>query len=107
MPADEAAILTEVAQILYAIRDDSGVGGEITMSTTFADDLELESIDVVSLAGRLQVRYGDAVNFAQFIAGLDLEAVRELSVGRLVEHIAAALDEAGVGAGAGKVGTPA
>ncbi|MEV6929357.1 phosphopantetheine-binding protein [Dactylosporangium sp. NPDC051485] len=105
MPADQAAILAEVAEMLYAIRDHHGVDGEITMSTTFQDDLEMESIDVVSLAGRLQVRFGDTVNFAQFIAGLDLDEARHLRVGQLVEHIAASLDRAG--AGPDRVGTPA
>ncbi|MER7003946.1 phosphopantetheine-binding protein [Dactylosporangium sp. NPDC000555] len=95
MPADQAAILAEVAEMLHAIRDHAGVDGEITMSTRFEEDLEMESIDVVSLAGRLQVRYGDTVNFAQFIAGLDLDSVRHLRVGQLVEYIAAALDEVG------------
>ncbi|MFG2044560.1 acyl carrier protein [Dactylosporangium sp. NPDC048998] len=95
MPADQATILAEVAEMLHAIRDHAGVDSEITMSTRFEDDLEMESIDVVSLAGRLQVRYGDTVNFAQFIAGLDLDSVRHLSVGQLVEYIAAALDEVG------------
>ncbi|GAA2362614.1 acyl carrier protein [Dactylosporangium salmoneum] len=105
MPADRSAILAEVAEMLYAIRDHSGVDGEITMSTTFQDDLEMESIDVVSLAGRLQARFGDTVNFAQFIAGLDMDAARHLRVGQLVEHIAASVDNAD--AGPGRVGTPA
>jgi acyl carrier protein len=112
MHADRAAILAEVAEMLHAIRDHAGVDGEITMSTRFEADLEMESIDVVSLAGRLQVRYGDTVNFAQFIAGLDLDSVRHLSVGQLVDYIADALDTAAAGAGdngagLGKVGTPA
>lgn len=111
MSADQATILAEVAAMLHAIRDHAGVDGEITMSTRFTDDLEMESIDVVSLAGRLQVRYGDGVNFPQFIAGLDLDEIRQLTVGRLVEYIAAALAEPQPGAGAdaslGRTGAPA
>nr|BFE59260.1 hypothetical protein GCM10020063_037860 [Dactylosporangium thailandense] len=105
MPADQTAILAEIAEMLYAIRDHSGLEGEITMESTFQDDLGMESIDVVSLAGRLQARFGDTVNFAQFIAGLDVDAARHLRVGRLVEHIAASLDQAD--AGSGRVGMPA
>ncbi|MEO3776502.1 phosphopantetheine-binding protein [Micromonospora sp. B11E3] len=112
MSVDQARILAEVAEMLHAIRDDAGVDGEITMATRFQDDLEMESIDVISLAGRLQVRYGNAVNFAQFVAGLDLDSVRELRVGQLVEYIATALagTEAGDGsadAGLGRAGLPA
>ncbi|MEE6263155.1 acyl carrier protein [Plantactinospora sonchi] len=105
MAVDQASILADVAEMLRAIRDDAGVDGEITMATRFQDDLEMESIDVISLAGRLQVRYGDRVNFAQLVAGLDLESVRQLRVGQLVEHIAAALNRAD--ASPGKAGTPA
>ncbi|WP_433605570.1 acyl carrier protein [Dactylosporangium sp. CA-139114] len=105
MPVDQTAILAEVAEMLYAIRDHAGVDDEITMASTFQDDLGMESIDVVSLAGRLQARFGDTVNFAQFIAGLDLDEARHLRVGQLVEHIAASMD--GADAGPGRVGTPA
>jgi acyl carrier protein len=112
MPVDRAGILTEIAGMLHAIRGDAGIDGEITMATRFQDDLEMESIDIVSLAGRLQGRYGDVVNFAQLVAGLDLDSLRQLRVGQLVEHIAAALEEAETGtepadASRGRAGTPA
>jgi acyl carrier protein len=94
MPADHATILADVTQMLQAVLRDYEPDGEVTMDTTFRDDLEMESIDVVSLAGRLQARYGNAVNFAQFVAGLDLETVGTLRVGQLVEHIAESLDRA-------------
>lgn len=94
MRADQTSILAEISEMLHAILADFDTDTEITMDTTFRDDLEMESIDVVSLAGRLQVRYGNAVNFAQFVAGLDLESVKELRVGQLVNHIATSLDEA-------------
>ncbi|WP_426513303.1 acyl carrier protein [Dactylosporangium sp. McL0621] len=122
MSADRTTILAEVAALLHAVRDHAGVDGEITMSTRFSDDLEMESIDMVSVAGRLQGRYGDTVNFAHFVASLDLDSLRDLTVGQLVEYVAASLDkaEAGTGntkaglgsvsdahTGVGKVGTPA
>lgn len=99
MPVDQARILADVAEMLHEILDHVGVDGEITMATTFQDDLEMESIDVVAFAGRLQARYGDTVNFAQFVAGLDVDSVRRLRVGQLVEHIAAALDQAAASPG--------
>ncbi|GIG89271.1 acyl carrier protein [Plantactinospora endophytica] len=105
MQVNEASILADITEMLQAILGDDAVDGEITMATRFQDDLAMESIDVISLAGRLQVRYGDRVNFAQLIAGFDLESVRQLRVGQLVEHIVAALD--GADASPGKAGTPA
>ncbi|MER7957791.1 phosphopantetheine-binding protein [Streptomyces sp. NPDC096030] len=73
--------------------DDTG----ITMETRFGRDLELESIDLVTLAGLLQDRYGRSVNFAEFVASMELEEIIELSVGRLVEHICMCLKAEGRG----------
>ncbi|MFY1699672.1 MULTISPECIES: acyl carrier protein [unclassified Solwaraspora] len=92
MPADHDTILTEISQMLRAVLPGIDPDEEITMDTSFRDDLEMESIDVISLAGRLQARYGDSVNFAQFVAGLDVDSLRALRVGELVGHICAALD---------------
>ncbi|MFD2421008.1 acyl carrier protein [Amycolatopsis pigmentata] len=61
---------------------------EITMDTTFHEDLELESIDLVVLAGRLQEHYGEPVNLAEFLADKELEEVIALTVGELVRFVA-------------------
>ncbi|MDQ7910392.1 acyl carrier protein [Phytohabitans sp. ZYX-F-186] len=93
MGVEEGDILAEVANMLRAVLGEAA-DEDITMDTTFRHDLEMESIDIVALAGRLQARYGDAVNLAQFVAALDLESVRDLRVGQLVAFIAGALPEA-------------
>lgn len=93
MSADQASILAEVAEMLRAVLGEAAAADDITMDTTFRQDLEMESIDVIALAGRLQARYGSAVNLAQFVAALDLESVRDLRVGQLVEFIADARRE--------------
>jgi acyl carrier protein len=95
MPAAQASILADLTRIIDAVLGDFATDQAITMETTFRDDLGMESIDVVALAGRLQARYGETVNFAHFVARLDLETVGDLRVGQLVEHIAAALAAAG------------
>ncbi|MER6129473.1 phosphopantetheine-binding protein [Streptomyces sp. NPDC001795] len=68
---------------------------EIGMETTFNRDLELESIDLVTLAGLLQERYGSRVNFAEFLAGMEFDEIIELTVGRLVEYVVQSLDVQG------------
>jgi acyl carrier protein len=92
MPSDPTAILADIDAMLRAVLGDFDDGVEITMESTFRDDLGLESLDVVSLAGRLQARYGNAVNFAQFVAGLDVASMGELRVGQLVDYIVDSLD---------------
>ncbi|MEO3747650.1 acyl carrier protein [Plantactinospora sp. B5E13] len=96
MTASQEDILAELSEMIRAVLADFAPDDEITMETTFREDLGMESLDVVSLAGRLQTRYGDRVNFAHFVATLDLQTVRDLRVGQLVDHIAGSLD--GVGA---------
>ncbi|MCS0635748.1 acyl carrier protein [Streptomyces sp. LP05-1] len=63
---------------------------EITRETRLGEDLELESIDLVTLSGHLAERYGERANLAQFVAGLDPDAIIALTVGDLVDHIVAA-----------------
>ncbi|BCJ53955.1 acyl carrier protein [Actinoplanes sp. NBRC 14428] len=97
MPSDQTAILADVSSMLRTVLGDFGDDAEVTMDTTFRDDLGMESIDVVSLAGRLQARYGNAVNFALFASGLDVESVGELRVGQLVDYIADSLEKVPAG----------
>jgi len=96
--ADEASasvVLREISAILEQVRDDGDLGDpiEIAMETTFQEDLELESIDLVELAGHLNERYGSRVNFAEFMADLELDEIIALTVGRLVEFVVACLRE--------------
>ena len=97
-PVTEAAVLTEISGMLRALLDEYGLDDvEITLDTKFHEDLELESIDLVSLSADLKERYGDEVNFAEFIAGFDLEEIIAMSVGQLVDHVVVSLREAARG----------
>jgi acyl carrier protein len=80
--------LAEIAAMLSAVLADIGPDPvDITMETSFNDDLELESIDMVSLAVMLNARWGDRVNFAEFVAGKHLDELIALKVGDLVYHV--------------------
>ncbi|UYB43947.1 acyl carrier protein [Streptomyces sp. Je 1-4] len=90
--ANEEEVFNEVVGMLQAVLGDYGLDeAGITMDTRFHEDLDLESIDLVTLGGHLEARYGDTVNFAEYLAGLGLEQIINLSIGRLVEHVAACL----------------
>ncbi len=85
---DAPAVLADVAGMLRTMLDEDGLDDiEVAMDTRFTDDLELESIDLVTLAGTLQDRYGQEVNFAEFVADLELDEIIGLTVGQLVEYI--------------------
>ncbi|MGW0875536.1 acyl carrier protein [Streptomyces sp. NPDC002740] len=94
--ADETAVLADLTGMLTRLLEDEyGLDDiEIGMRTTFNRDLELESIDLVTLAGLLQERYGDRVNFAEFLAGMEFDEIIELTVGRLVEYVVTSLKAA-------------
>ncbi|MEY9904929.1 acyl carrier protein [Catenulispora sp. MAP12-49] len=92
----EQTVLAEIAAMLAAILDEYGLDDiVIDADSRFHDDLELESIDLVALAGRLADRYGEAVNLAEFIADLGLEEMIDLTVGQLVDYVTEALAQAG------------
>jgi acyl carrier protein len=94
------AVLTEVAAMLRSILDEYGLDDiDIDWDTRFHDDLELESVDLVTLAGKLAERYGERVNLAEFIADLGLDEIIELTVGQLVEFVTVSLAGAGVSTG--------
>ena len=58
-----------------------------TMDTSFAEDLELESIEFVALAERVQTHFGDQVDFVDWLSGLEIDAIIRLNLGELVEFI--------------------
>jgi acyl carrier protein len=92
---DPQLVLKEIAAMLRSILDEYALDDiEIHRDSRFHDDLELESVDLVALAGLLEERYGELVNLAEFIADLGLEEIIELTVGRLVDHVVLALSAA-------------
>lgn len=91
---DEAAVLADLARMLRELLADHGLGLDDTAieeGTTFHGDLELESIDLVTLSGKLREHYGERVNFATFVAGLELDEIIALTVGELAGHVVASL----------------
>ncbi|RDG40024.1 phosphopantetheine-binding protein [Streptomyces corynorhini] len=88
---DEDTALAQIAATLRALPDAGLEDAEIGRETLFHDDLELESIDLVSLAGLLREHYGERVNLALFIADLELDEIIALTVGRLADYVAASL----------------
>ena len=92
LSTDPDTVLADIAGMLRRVVADLGLDDvEITRETTFHDDLELESIDLVVLSGALREHYGERVNFAEFIADLELDEIIALTVGRLVDYVVTSL----------------
>ncbi len=86
-------VLDTVRKILKeVVGDDIEMLGPIEMNTSFNNDLELESIELVALAEKLQQLYGEKVNFVDWMSKKSLDEMIGLTVGDLVTFIASSLD---------------
>ncbi|MDT0448178.1 acyl carrier protein [Streptomyces hesseae] len=84
----ERAVLAELTEALHTVIPELGLEGTaVTMDTRFVEDLDLESIDLVTLTAELGRRYGDRVDFPAFFASLELTEIIGLSAGRMVRYI--------------------
>jgi acyl carrier protein len=82
-------ILDTVARLIVEVAgDELLLVGPITPATSFNADLELESIEFVALAEKLQQHYGASVDFVGWISKKELDQIIQLTVGELVEFIA-------------------
>lgn len=87
---NKAAILADIAAMIEEVIGEDWVQETpITMETSFVADLEVESIELVALSEKIQARYGEAVDFPSWLSGMELEAIIALTVGQLVDYIAA------------------
>ncbi|MEZ4552644.1 MAG: acyl carrier protein [Dehalococcoidia bacterium] len=83
------SILEEVATIIRGVVQEEWIQtAPITMESTFAEDLELESIEIVALAEQVQGRFGTDIDFAGWLSEMDLDGIVALTVGQLVDRIA-------------------
>ncbi|MFD5145547.1 acyl carrier protein [Streptomyces sp. NPDC058401] len=83
-----ADILAEITSMLVEIvGDEHLLADEVTMKTTFNEDLALESIEFVALAELLHHRYGAGVDLMGFLSEKDMDGILAMSVGELVTHI--------------------
>lgn len=84
----EAAVLAELTDVLGAVLDPAELEETpVTMDTRFVEDLDLESIDLVTLTAELRRRYGDRVDFPAWFASLELPEIIGLSVGQVVRYV--------------------
>ncbi|SEF26275.1 acyl carrier protein [Amycolatopsis pretoriensis] len=82
------AVFDVVAELLTQLTGDADVLGiDITPDTTFHEDLQLESIDLVTFASILSEHFGADVNLAEYLAEKDLDDVIGLTVGDIARFV--------------------
>ena len=85
---NEQKVLGDVARMVRdVIAEEWAADIAIGMNTSFAKDLELESIEFVALAERIRSEYGQGINLAGWLGSMDLNQILALRVGQLVEFI--------------------
>ena len=75
------------AMIREILGDDWDPDDTITPETSFNDDLQLESIEFVALAEKLQARYGDRVDFVTWLSAKELDELIAMRVGEVSDFI--------------------
>jgi acyl carrier protein len=81
-------VLRTVAAMLRTVIGEAWVDEiEITRETSFNGDLELESIEFVTLAEQLNATYGAGVDFTGWLSQKELGEIIGLRVGDVVEFI--------------------
>ena len=86
---DHDEILRTLTRLIVEVAgDELLLTGPITPATSFNADLELESIEFVALAEKLQQHYGASIDFVGWISKKQLDEIIQLTVGELVEFIA-------------------
>lgn len=85
--SDEPTLQQLAGMLQEVIGEDWDLEQPIELKTSFADDLELESIEFVALAEKLHERYGNDVDFVAWLSEKELDEIIGLRVGDVVEYI--------------------
>lgn len=94
--SDERSVFTDVCEMISVVLDGVGYADiEIGMESRILADLGMQSIDLAELSVHLEDHYGEQVNFAEIIGGLDVDVMNEMTVGKLVAHITHSLVDIG------------
>ena len=73
--------------IREAVNEDWIEDFEITAETSFNNDLELESIELVLIAEKIQQHFGQSIDFNRWLSSFNLDQMIELTVGQLTEFV--------------------
>ena len=68
---------------------------QVGLDSTFAEDIQLESMEVMEIAERLIEHYEGKVDFVAWFAELELDDLIDLTVGRIIDFIVASLEAGG------------
>jgi acyl carrier protein len=101
---DDALYDSVRVTVEQAIIEVVGEECEVGLDSTFAEDIELESIEVMEIAEKLIETYGEKVDFVAWFADMELEDLVEITVGSVVDFIVTTLEGGGTNGAGGPNG---
>ncbi|MBV2235667.1 MAG: hypothetical protein KUL75_09000 [Sterolibacterium sp.] len=94
MAESKDAVLEQVINIIrQAVNEDWISDFDIDAQTSFNDDLELESIEFVGIAEKIQAHYGKHIGFIEWLSGMKIDQIIALTVGDLADFVHAHLGQ--------------
>lgn len=83
---------TVVRNIIEVVGQEFYEESEIGLDSTFSEDVELESTEVMEIAERLMETYEDQVDFVGWFADMDLEDLVDLRLRDLIDFIVKSIE---------------
>lgn len=88
MAGNNGSVLGQIIRVIRdAVNEDWILDFEIDADTSFNDDLELESVEFVEIAEKLQQHFGSQINFIGWLSGMSLDQIIALTVGDLEKYV--------------------
>lgn len=86
---------TVVTTIIEVVGEEFYEEAEIGLDSTFAEDIDLESMEVMEIAERLIETYGEKVDFPGWFAEMELEDLVTMTLGTVVDFVVTSLEASG------------
>jgi acyl carrier protein len=88
MADNNDSVLEQIIKVIReAVNEDWILDFEIDADTSFNDDLELESVEFVEIAEKLQQHFGSQINFIDWLSSMNLDQIIALTVGDLEKYV--------------------
>ncbi len=88
-PGERRMVGEVIALLRQVIGDDPRWADRVTPSARLDQDLRLDSLEMTALAALLAQAYGDRVDLAAFMAGLDFDQLVALTVADVASYVRA------------------
>jgi len=86
-PGEQQLVGEVVTLLRQLIGGEPRWAGRVTPSARLDQDLRMDSLEVTALASLLQDAYGDHVDLAAFMAGLEFDALVALTVADVAGYV--------------------